>query len=142
MLLRFPDWPERLDAYLRTTREAPFAWGSNDCALRACDAVLAITGVDIAEDFRGRYTTRAGATRVMRRLYGGNLETVAEKIAAARGMAEVRPALARRGDVVLFDSPQGPSLGIVAHNGRHAEFKIKNNPCLIRVDECRRAWRV
>lgn len=141
MLTRFPNWPERLDAVLRDNNR-PFQWGVNDCALRACDVVLAITGTDVAAEFRGRYTTRVGATRVMRRLYGGNLERVAEKIAAAHGMPEIPPALARRGDVVLVDTDHGPSLGVMRHDGRHAEFKTDTQPLIFPAGDCRRAWRV
>ena len=48
MIERFPDWPERLDAYIRSREGKRFAWGRDkqDCCSFAMGAVLAITGVD------------------------------------------------------------------------------------------------
>jgi len=43
--VRLPDWPARLDAYLRSRRDLPFAWGTNDCGMFAAGAVEAMTGV-------------------------------------------------------------------------------------------------
>src|SRR4051794_35234562 len=99
-LARFADWPERLSRFLDRTRDEPFAWGVNDCALRACSAVEAITGVDIADALRGRYHTELGAARTIRAFAGRTLEEVAMKIATDFAVPEVSPLLARRGDVV------------------------------------------
>jgi hypothetical protein len=141
MLTRLPDWPERLAAFLRESADKPFEWGTNDCALRACSAVEAITGTDIAAALRGRYKTELGAARVMRR-FAGNLEAVAEQIAYEFAIREVTPLFARRGDVVLLDTPLGPSLGMVAMNGHTAEFKVNDGLLRAPVAACRRAWRI
>ena len=50
---RLEDWPERLAAFVEARRAMPFRWGQNDCALFAADAVAAVTGVDLAERWRG-----------------------------------------------------------------------------------------
>lgn len=55
----------RLGALLAERTHAPFAWGCNDCALLACDAVEALTGVDVGYDLRGRYHSAAGAVRAL-----------------------------------------------------------------------------
>jgi hypothetical protein len=141
MLIRFPDWPERLAAFLRESADEPFVWGVNDCALRACDAVRAMTGTDIAARLRGRYKTQLGAARVMRRL-AGDLEAVAQQVAYEFAIREVTPSFARRGDLLLLDTPLGPSLGIVAMNGHTAEFKVNDGLLRVPVSTCRRAWRI
>jgi cell wall-associated NlpC family hydrolase len=144
---RREDWPERLAEYLRSKRGQPFVWGANDCALLTCGAVLAMTEVDLAADFRGKYTDAASATKVMLQVCGGNLEKLAEKIAADRGFQEVKPALARRGDVVLFDvrddeAVQGPALGVVALNGHTAHSTGPGGAVVVPIKAWRRAWRI
>ena len=57
MIARLPDWRPRLVAYLEEVRTRPFAYGAHDCALFAADAVRAMTGTDLAAEFRGRYAT-------------------------------------------------------------------------------------
>src|SRR5690349_271236 len=109
---RLPDWEERLTEIIRARHRAPFAWGQFDCALFACDAVLAMTGVDLAEPFRGRYADALGALRAIRKFTsGGNLGDVARIQAAAFTIPEVDPPFAMLGDVVLGDGgPLGPRL--------------------------------
>jgi hypothetical protein len=142
MLTRFPDWPERLAAFLTATRDVPFEWGVNDCALRTCDAVKATTGADLAEPLRGRYRTKLGAARAILRACGGDLEDLAEQFAFNFAIREVQPSYARRGDVVLLDTPLGPTLGIVDMTGITAEFKVNDGVLCAPVASCRRAWRV
>jgi hypothetical protein len=140
-------WVEKLDALLFERREWPFAWGSHDCALFACDAILAMTGVDLAADFRGKYSSEATAAEAMQAFcgkQGATIEDVAEKVCAQHGLEELEhPLLARRGDVVIFDSDRwGATLGIVALDGRHVvgagTFGLERVP----ITKIERAWRV
>ena len=64
---RLIDWQARLVSYLADCRTRPFAYGAHDCALFAAGAVQAMTGLDTAADWRGRYTTHRGGLRVLRR---------------------------------------------------------------------------
>lgn len=115
-LRRYDDWPERLADWLGEHRARPFAWGSWDCALAACDWVRVATGVDLARGLRG-YKTARGAAGAMRRFAGGGLVEVAEAVAARHGIAEVAPGYAQRGDLALLDTEQGPALGVVIETG-------------------------
>jgi hypothetical protein len=66
-MTRFDDWPERLEKFLAQSKDkASLEWGSFDCCLFSCDAVLAITGVDLAADFRGEYSSEMGAAKLLR----------------------------------------------------------------------------
>ena len=53
-LTRLRDWPERLDALLRSRASVPFEWGRNDCCTFVADAIEAMTGrgdvLSISED--------------------------------------------------------------------------------------------
>jgi len=86
----------------------PFAWGSFDCALFGADAVLALTGEDPASEYRGTYHTAIGASAALQRVCGGGLVEAIER----NGWRECCPALARRGDVGITNSPQGPAVAV------------------------------
>lgn len=55
--MRVENWRSKLLAYIDQHERKPFAYGSNDCLLMVAGAIEAVTGVDHAEPFRGRYTT-------------------------------------------------------------------------------------
>ena len=89
--MRLPDWPERLADFVRARRKMPFAYGANDCALFAADAVHAMTGVDPAAEYRG-YSDEREALRIIKDADG------------MRGLVSLpeKPAgMAQRGDVVI-----------------------------------------
>ena len=46
--------PEILNQHIDAARGKPFKRGSHDCCMWAADVVVALTGIDYAEDFRGR----------------------------------------------------------------------------------------
>ena len=102
---RFDDWPTRLNAAIA----APFSftWGKADCALRACHVAEAITGVDLAEQYAGRYSTPQGAARVIRR---AGFDTLGDM--AAGTLPEIAPGQATRGDLVAIDTKDGEALGV------------------------------
>lgn len=95
-MMRLPDWEARLAALVVTARDRPHAWGSWDCGHLAAAAVLAVTGEDLGAEWRGRYRTKAGAARAMRR---NGCAGVPDVLTRALGIA-VGPLLAGRGDLV------------------------------------------
>lgn len=105
---RHPDWQARLVAYLHAARLQPFAYGRHDCCLFAADAVAAMTGIDIAAPWRGRYTTLRGGIRVLRR--SGYRDHVA---LAAAWFPEVPAFSAQPGDLAVIATEAGPALGVV-----------------------------
>lgn len=139
---RKEDWPERLHEALLEHAAKPFAWGSTDCILSACNLIAAMTDVDPAAEFRGKYSTELGARKAIKRAGHDSLETLAEKIAADHGMQEVGPKFAHRGDLVVFDAPEGPAFGIVHLNGRDAVCIGPDGLRRMPVLQARRAWRV
>ena len=51
-LKRVSNWPAALDQFLADHRDLPFTWGTNDCCLFTCDAIVALTGIDLAAELR------------------------------------------------------------------------------------------
>lgn len=123
-LARQKHWATRAyDSFLRSRAKTPFAWGAHDCALFAADGIQAITGVDIAADFRGKYTTEAGALVAIKAICGG--ATVADAAAYCAGKHGLKewtnkkgapqPLFARRGDLVVFEAPTGQLVAGLVH---------------------------
>ena len=144
-LARHPHWATQpLHDFLLERAEAPFAWGVNDCALFAADAVLAITGVDIAAEFREKYSTEAEAFALIRDLTGG--ETVADAAAwcaERHGLAEWEfPLMAQRGDLAVIENDGRLIAGIVHLSGRHVVTVAESGLVRFDISEVKRAWHV
>ena len=139
MMERYPDWPKRLKAAIEDARDLPFAWGTNDCVMFACNVMLEITGVDFAHEFRGSYDDRRGAMRALQKCAGLGLEALADHLAAKHDIAEVPVAFAQRGDVMLLDSKAGPTLGICI-GGEMAAPHENGGLAFVPVATARRAW--
>jgi len=115
---RLPDWEKLLHEEIESARRKQFQWGVFDCALFACDCVRAMTGVDPAVEFRGKYADEAGAEQMM---LGKRLGKFAHSIAMANGMPPVFSTYARRGDLVIANNgTRDGALGIVSHHGHFA----------------------
>lgn len=107
VLARREDWPARLQETVAVARHIPYKLGEHDCLRFTCQCIAAMTGVDFWPRFAG-YTTKRQA-----------LVTIA-KIAPRLGDAVTlvldsppQPvALARRGDVLLYEDDAGEHLGV------------------------------
>ena len=105
---RLPEWRERLQVYLQSIAHEPLEFGRHDCALFAADAVRAMTGVDLAEAYRGRYTTLHGGMRILAR------DGFSDQVAlVAAHLAPVTVAMAMPGDLAVFETQSGRALGVV-----------------------------
>lgn len=106
--MRRADWKPRLASYLAQVVRREFVPGVHDCALFAAGAVDAMTGVDIAAPFRGRYRTLRGGTRILRN--AGH----ADHIALARAhFEEIHASRAAPGDLAVLAAEDGLALGVV-----------------------------
>jgi cell wall-associated NlpC family hydrolase len=138
-------WPEDLHAFIEARKSEPFAWGKNDCCIFAADAILAMTGIDVAADYRGKsYSDEAGAFAELHQVTGGaTVEDAAVYAAGKYGLKSLpSPLFAQRGDLVLFNGDAGLALGIVHLNGRHALVVSTKGLARVPVKNCLKAWRV
>jgi hypothetical protein len=83
-----------LGAFLASAGRTPFAFGSHDCLLWLADWAREVTGVDPAEDLRGRYRTWLGCQRFIAKR--GGVEAIVAACAARVGAP--RTACAKAGD--------------------------------------------
>lgn len=133
---RFPDWEQRLSAYLAPLRDKQFRWGKHDCCTFAAGAVEAMTGEDVIPEFRGTYSDEASANEALAKIGAGTLiRTMNAKF------ERVPVGHAHRGDVVMI---QGGGLGIAMGDVAIQVGEAGSREGLIRRPrpEWRKAWRV
>jgi hypothetical protein len=141
---RLQEWDTtHLHQFVLSRRSTPFAWGSHDCCLLAADAIQAITGVDIAADFRGRYSDQASAFAAIKTITGGStVEDAAVYCATKAEMPELpHPNFAHRGDLVLIEDAGRVIAGVVGLQSKPlsaGEKGLKTFP----MSAIKRAWRV
>jgi hypothetical protein len=100
MIQRLEGWEKRFSAFLQERQRAPFVWGENDCILFAADAIVAITGFDLAASVRGLYASEEEAKALLKQR--GGLEAA---ITEAFGFKPHDNRLkAHRGDGVLVEA--------------------------------------
>lgn len=109
-LERRHDWRTHLNAYLNDIKAADLVWGKHDCAIGlAAHAIEAMTGVDIASQWRGRYDDAASALRMLRKDGFADLEALGRSLLPA-----VPPAMAQIGDIALVpNDSELAALGVV-----------------------------
>lgn len=105
-MTRLPDWEARLAAYVASVRDRPFEWGEHDCILFCAAAADAMTGVDIAAGYRGKYHSRRGAASILKKQGKGTLIRTLNATLERR-----KPGRARRGDFVWFHGAVGVCMG-------------------------------
>ena len=144
-LLKKEHWQtQAFNDHLLAHELTPFEWGQNDCCLSAANAILATTGVDIADDFRGKYSTEAGAFMLIKAVTDG--ETVSDAVAhcaAKHGLIEHEyPLMAKRGDLVVIANGDNLICGIVHLNGRHVVSVTEKGLVRLPISKVVRSWAV
>ena len=99
---RLDNWPALLAKYFAEKKDEPFVWGVNDCCRFADGAVIAITGQSMMQSFN--YTNEKEALRL--------LKTSLEALTSNELGQSIKPAFAQRGDVVMIQRSEMPSLAI------------------------------
>jgi hypothetical protein len=140
-VIRLENWHRNHAEFLESRKRMPITWGHNDCVLFALDQVLAITGLDAAINIRGTYSTRIGAARRMRQLYGAaDLCAASDAFAAIWNGEEVPVLRAGRGDLALYIGNDGPALAVCT--GRHIAAPGDKGIVFLPVRSAVKAWRV
>ena len=144
MLKRSKHWATcELHDHMIERAQLPHAYGKNDCALFAADGIRAMTGVDIAEDFRG-YAGPMGAQRAIAKITGGStVEDAAVYCAKKYELPELEhPLTAKRGDLVLLEQDGDKILGLVHLSGTCAVAPGDAGLRRIPLSAIKRAWRI
>lgn len=129
--------------FLVARAHTPFAWGVNDCALFTADGIEAITGVDIASDFRHKYHDEASAMQIIKTICGGtSVSDAAAYCAQKHNLVEWKaPLFARRGDLVIAKQQDGSEIaGLVHLNGRHVVSVGPSGLVRLPISSIVRSW--
>ena len=133
-VMRLKNWPGRFAELVESARARPFEWGSHDCCLWGADSVLALTGNDLAAQWRGTYSDALSAARLLKQL--GGLEAL-----AATAGPEMPPSFAAQGDVGLVEAnAEDGSLSIAVCAGH--SWLVVGESGLLSFPTAVRAWRV
>lgn len=132
---RLSDWEQRFVAAMPAALDAPFAWGSADCAHLMAASVRACHGDDHpALSMLAGYQDKASA---MRRL--SQLGSLSEALAVH--FEEVPVLMAQTGDIGIVET-HGGEAGVVFIDGQ-AIGKAEHAPCFrVSVRAVARAFRV
>jgi hypothetical protein len=129
-------WESRLAALVESVRARPYALGEHDCFRFACGAVEAMTGEDRWPEFAGRYSTKREAL-VLLATYGRTFEDAFTWFFRTQ---PVKPALARRGDVLAFEEDGEKHLGVCL--GARTAGLGEDGLLFVRTLACTCAWRI
>lgn len=103
-LRRLENWRSRYADQMDKTRRTPFDWSESDCAVDfAFAAVEAITGHDMASEFRGKYKSEKDAFKILKSKGVDNLGDF-----MGLYLPEQHPSEARVGDLGII--PDGSLL--------------------------------
>lgn len=104
-MTRVANWPLELQATVERWRDRRLKWGVSDCCVFGAEVVLALTGVD----HRDRLPTVRSRDNAQAALeLGGGLEAMVSAV-----LGPPKPAArAQRGDLVLADLGDGPTVAV------------------------------
>ncbi len=125
-------------AVIEELSQKRFRWGEDDCCLFVGRVVQAFTGVDLAASFRGKYRSQKGAASRIRR--AGSLEKLVDEVTTDHGLREVPVGMAARGDIILFPSVLGETLGIC--DGHQIITMGKDGVVAFPMEAAMKAWGV
>jgi hypothetical protein len=111
-----------------------FVWGVTDCALFVADAVVAMTGVDVAASYRERYASADGARKIM------NGRSLGEMMTDVLGMPLSAPLFARPGDPCVVSIRSGEIAGVVM--GEHVAVQGPRGVVRVPLTCVVAAWRL
>ncbi len=107
---RIENWDVALNEYIASMRDEPFGYGTNDCCVFTAGGVLAITGTDYMEEFRGHYGDEDSSNIALASIGSGNLfKTLTRKFGKS-----LKGVYGRKGDIAFYDGCCGIVLGRVA----------------------------
>ncbi|WP_225768500.1 hypothetical protein [Inquilinus sp. Marseille-Q2685] len=126
-----------LAIHCRVGASSAFAWGRMDCTCWVADWVKARTGADAMAAWRGRYRSRLGQARLLRRGAGGPTGAASRGLQAI-GVAEIDPPAARPGDIGIIETVDGPAMALRGQLG----WLAKTGDGLYRCPAAIKAWRL
>lgn len=107
---RLPHYKVNLLKLINESEHTPFIYGEWDCAIFSGKIVEAVTGDDLYSQFVGKYKTRIGGLRLMKKAtgYPSHIDLIKSKF------GEVPLSQARLGDIGIIETDEGPAVVLIA----------------------------
>jgi hypothetical protein len=137
--MRHNNWQGRLHAYVESCKNTSFAYGSFDCGIFAADCIEAITGNDLAAEFRGYKSAREAVTAIKNACGAMSIPKLGEYIAAKHGLREVPLNFAQRGDLVIVSNKR---FGIVSMTGTDIYVPANRGITRVPLRDATKAYRI
>jgi hypothetical protein len=135
---RLIGWRTALYEAIDAHRPYPFEWGAHDCALLTADCIKAVTGLDLAAPFRGRYRTQTQSIEALRA--AGYRDPAAILVKHFR---EIAPAHAIVGDAAMVPTSRRRQTAVAPVVGAEVVVFSPGGPMgLISLAEATRAFRI
>lgn len=126
-----------LARHCRVGDTQPHVYGKLDCSIWCADWVRLQTGVDLAADWRGQYSSREEYLRLLVRQ--GGLVRVAARALKKIGATMIEPVDAQPGDIgIIVVEPREPALAIRCQTA----WKAKTGDQLMSTPHATFAWRI
>jgi hypothetical protein len=140
---RYPDWQQRLSEFLSETKSLTFQYGRFDCCLFVADAVLSMTGVDIASGYRDKYNSLEESINLIQ-LHSGSksLQPFIHQALKQYNLLEVPVLNAQRGDIILVKRSIDFSLGLISLSGKEIIAVGERGIIKINLKHAFKAWRI
>ena len=134
---RLSGWEDILAERIKEADKKPYEIGVHDCAIFAAETLALISPFDFTSVFKGKYKTRIGSLKFIKR-YGKTLE---EAVSAIIGMKSISPTLSIRGGIVIIrDKDKMEHIGICL--GDRSSFLSENGLIFVRTLDCIATWRI
>ena len=134
---RFPGWEDILSKRIKEADKKPYVIGVHDCAIFAAETLSLISPFDFTLVFKGKYKTRIGSLKFIRK-YGKTLE---EAVSTIIGIKSTSPTLSVRGGIVIIkDEEVMEHIGICL--GDRSAFLAENGLIYIKTLDCIATWRI
>lgn len=137
---RKESWPNILNDQIEQAQAREFEWGVFDCCLFVADVGLAMTDVDYAASFRGRYKTKAGAYRCLKNLVGSKSGGIKELWDSLLGES-IPVAYCSRGDIATLETDDGLAVGVCV-GARLAVPRPGSGLTFVPMSHALMAWRI
>jgi len=125
----------KLYKWINENKHRVFSWGDADCCTFTCDFVKHMVDIDPAEKHRGQYDSEIGAKRAI--VEFGSIE---DSFDAHFNRVPFNHAM--RGDIVLYNTKRGVTMGIIWSGGA---FTIGEESCTVvpvTSDMVTAVWRI
>lgn len=133
--MRLTDWQLRFSDATREAHDKRFKWGEHDCCLWVANCVLAITGIDYAESWRGKYSDESGAYALIKKG-----ESLTKMVTSVLKTEAINPNYANVGDVVLIVTGGKEALAIC--NGASVLIPSRTRMVSLPMSSAKKVWKI